>query len=412
MKKIFSISAACFLFLLINNACKKDTKNTTPTPATTASNPTAKSIKGSAQKGPFIIGTSITVYELNDKYVQTGKSFNTQITNNSGNFQLNSLPLVSNYIQIRADGFYFNEVCGSNSAAQITLNGIASVADTTAININLLTDLEAPRVEYLLSKGIAFDSAKSQAQREVLNIFNVSVSGIQHSEHLDISQTGNGNASLLAVSVILQGFRTESQLSNILAVISNDIQTDGVLNDSTSKSSLIDHALLLDTISIRNNLSGYYTGLNISASIPHFEKYIHQFITNTIFHPSNSVLKYPATGAYGSNLLYKNLTIYTDTGTSSYISFAGQLTKCSYLKIRMHLVSGSNGWWAYNTATTGNLYITAYDFTNKEQFFTIIDPAQLFDLNICVRSGNVYLIEYFEIASSNTPTFSKTVTIN
>ncbi|MFI5141107.1 MAG: carboxypeptidase-like regulatory domain-containing protein [Bacteroidia bacterium] len=409
MKKKFSISVAFILVILINNACKKDTTTLIPPATTTGSNPTSKSIKGSAQKGPFIVGTSITVYELDNNYAQTGKSFNTQITNNSGSFQLHNLPLVGNYIQIRADGFYFNEVCGSNSAAQITLNGIASVADTTPLNINLLTDLEAPRVEYLLSKGIAFDSAKSQAQREVLSIFNVSVSGIRHSEHLDISQTGDGNASLLAVSVILQGFRTESELSNILAVISNDIQTDGILNDSTTKSSLIDHTLLLDTISIRSNLSGYYTGLNVSASIPHFEKYIRQFITNTTFHPTNSVLKYPVNGSYGSNLLYKSQTTYAQSNGQT--SFAGQLTKCSYLKIRMHFISGSHGPWSYSS-TIGSVSVTSYDYTNQEQFFTVTNPSQPFDLQFWTNSGDVYLIEYFEISSSNTPTFSKTVTIN
>lgn len=405
MKKLLSVALA--FSLLIISACKKDVNaSVTASSATANADPTSKLIKGSAQKGPFLIGSSITVYELNNKYIQTGKSFNTQITNNSGNFQLSTLPLASNYVQIRADGFYFNEVCGSNSAAQITLNGIASVADTAPLNINLLTDLEAPRVEYLLSKGLAFDSAKNQAQSEVLNIFNISVSGIQHSEHLDISQTGDGNASLLAVSVILQGFRNESQLSNILAVISNDIQTDGVLNDSTTKSSLIDHALLLDTVSIRSNLSGYYTGLNISASIPPFEKYIHQFIANTTYHPTNSVLKYPATGAYGNNFLYKSQNTYTHGN----FSVAGQLTQCSYLKIHMHVTNGSNYGYVGSSAT--NLYVTSSGSYNSDLFLTVINPAQPFDIELQAGSGNIILIEYFEIASSNTPTFSKTVTIN
>lgn len=397
MRKLIWVISVLWVFLFAFGGCKKD-----PVLAPAITGSEIKSISGSAQKGPFAMGTSITFYELNQKYGQTGKSFNTQITDNSGTFQLNNISLISNYVQIRADGFYFNEICGSYSSSQITLNCIADIQASIPVNINLLTHLEKPRVEYLLAQGLPFDSAKTQAQTEILDIFNISLANIQNSENLDISQAGEGNAALLAVSSILQGFRTESELSTLLAVISNDIKTDGVLNDASSKSSLIDQALLLDTISIRSNISDFYSSQGITASIPYFEKFITQFIINSNFTRTNSVFSFPSLGFYGENILNKNQLTYS----SGQKSFAGKGGKCSFLKIRLHVISGNPWSYSYNIS----INVTNYDNSQKEQFFTVIDPSAAFDAYFIFQSGT-YLVEYFE-TNSSTPTFSKTITVN
>ena len=190
-----------------------------------------------------------------------------------------------------------------------------------------------------------------------------------------------------------------------MALISNDIRSDGILNDSSTKSSLIDHALLLDTVSIRSNISNFYSSLGISASIPHFEKYIRQFIASSSFPITNSVFTFPATGLYGSNILFKSQLIYTIGD----LSLAGQGKRCSHLKVRIHLLSGTS--WGCDFNTNNNLNITYYDPINKEQFFTAIDPASPFDLHIVFSYSGTFLIEYFEI-NSTTPTFSKTITVS
>lgn len=397
MKKPFIFSAIATLFVIaVLGGCKKDKE---------AVQPTTKTINGFVQKGPFLNGTSITVYELDQNYTQTGKTFSTQITDNVGSFQINSATLISNFITIRADGFYFNEVCGSNSISQLTLNGILDISSTTALHVNILTYLEKPRVEYLLGTGLPFDSAKKVAQSDVLNIFNISSTGIQNSEHLDISNSGNGNAILLAISSILQGFRTESELSSLLSTISSDISSDGVLNNTTTMSSIIDHALLLDTISIRNNITSYYLNLGITPSIPNFEYYIQQFINNSTFPITNSVITYPATGMYGDNILAKSQLIYN----GSLFSMKTNLKRCSQFKIRLHLISGFV--WGYSNNTATNWNITTYDSTAQEQFFTVINTELPSDLEISFQAGGTYLIEYFE-TNLSTLTFSKTITVN
>ncbi len=399
MKNSYPFIAMVILIIFSCIGCKKKNETTTPTLGIN------RTITGSAQKGPFLNGSSIAVYELNQNYSQTGKVFNTQISDNTGSFQLIDIPLITNYVQIRADGFYFNEVCGSNSISQLTLNCIADIGSSGSLHVNLLTHLEKPRVAFLLSEGMPFDSAKKEAQREVLNIFNISLTGIQNSEFLDISQSGDGNAILLAISSILQGFRSESELSSLLSLLSNDIRSDGILNDTNVMSSIIDHAILLDTVSIRNNVSIFYQNLGINASIPHFETYIQQFINNSIFPRTNSVISYPVSGLYGDNLLLKNQLIYNGTD----FSMTAGLKKCSQLTIRMHLISG--GIWAYALGTNHNLNITPYDSGKNEQFFTVIDPDLPFDLHIHFPTGGTYLIEYYEITLS-TPSFSKTITVS
>src|ERR1041385_6883570 len=88
------------LHILIAGGCRKDSELNTGS--------YEGPIKGHVQKGPFLIGTSITVSELNAEYHQTGNTFLTQITNNLGNFELNNVSLVSNYVALRADGFYLD----------------------------------------------------------------------------------------------------------------------------------------------------------------------------------------------------------------------------------------------------------------------------------------------------------------
>jgi hypothetical protein len=52
------------------------------------SNETTYSISGYIQKGPFINGTSLTVYELAQNFSQTGSSYSSQVYDNIGSFEI------------------------------------------------------------------------------------------------------------------------------------------------------------------------------------------------------------------------------------------------------------------------------------------------------------------------------------
>ncbi len=227
--------SALLLPLFIATGCQEDEQVTQSAQSV--------SITGYVQKGPFINGTAITVSELDQKLVATGKNFTTQIIDNKGSFSLKDVKLQSDFVQLIAEGFYFDEVRGEKSAAQLTLFALADVSDASSVNINLLSHLEKDRVIYLMQEEEkSFATAKQQAQREILAVFGIEKNDMASSELLDISQDGEDNAILLAVSAVLQGNNSVAELSELLANIITDIREDGVLDSESVKSSILSNS--------------------------------------------------------------------------------------------------------------------------------------------------------------------------
>jgi len=247
-------------------------------------------LTGIVQKGPYVNGTAITVSELNTNLNPTGKTFSTQIVDNKGSFEIAEVALSSKYVEIRADGFYFDEVKGEKSAAQLTLFGLSDVSDKSSINVNLMTQLEKGRVEYLIGQSLKFDEAKEQAQSDVMQAFGFSYNNMLSSELLDISDESETNAILLAISIILQGNRSVGDLTELIANFSSDIREDGIFNSKSSLADLRASTLLLDLESIRTNLISRYESLGITTSLADFEKYIGIFLSYTADQPVVQVL--------------------------------------------------------------------------------------------------------------------------
>ena len=82
---------------------------------------------GKVEKVPFVSGSSLTVHELKADLSQTGKSFATTLKNHKGEFEIKKLELASPFVQLKVDGFFFDEVRGSLSKAKITLYALSSI---------------------------------------------------------------------------------------------------------------------------------------------------------------------------------------------------------------------------------------------------------------------------------------------
>jgi hypothetical protein len=291
MKQLILATIIITIILLSN--CKKE-----------SSSPDNKvqDIVGYVQKGPFINGSSVTVYDLQSDIAPNGKSYNSVITDKTGSFSFSKISLSSNYVSIRADGFYYNEISGQQSVAQITLYALSDISNKDNVNVNILTHLEKTRVEYLMKKGNTFNDSKVQAQKEVLALFGINKSDIKPSENLNIAESGDDNGVLLAVTSILQGSLSESKLTELLTNISEDIKEDGVLNDSTIGTMLVNQASLLDTSTIRSNLINRYKEIGSQSSIPYFGKYIVHLKDSSGFESTVKV-SFPKQGSFGANLL-------------------------------------------------------------------------------------------------------------
>ncbi len=302
--KLFNITLVLIIYIFVS--CVKE-----PVPDELK----RTNISGFVQKGPYNNGTDITIAELTVELAQTGKMFSSQITDNRGTFEIKNIELASPFVELKANGFYFNEVLNENSQAQLTLFALADATLTSDINVNVLSNLERNRVQYLVSNGMGFSEAKQKSQEEIFNIFEWKDEIIPDSEHLDISKTGDGNAALLAASVILQGYLPVSELSELLANISTDIREDGILNSAQHGTTLINNARLINLAEIRQNLELKYENMGLTATVPDFEKYVNQFIENTEYE-FTAFIEYPPTGKYGLNLLDPEKTNYTN-GTYS-----------------------------------------------------------------------------------------------
>jgi len=381
-------------------------------------------IKGLAQKGPFLNGSSITVFDLQYTLSPSGKSFSEQITDNKGSFELNNLSLSSNYVSIRTDGFYFNEVSGKQSTSQITLLALSDISGKSNLNINLLTHLEKARVEYLIKAGKSFSESKAQAQKEVLAIFNIERNSMKLSENLTITEQGTDNGILLAISSIIQGYRTESEMSELLSIISNDIKTDGILNSDALGSALLNHAVVLDTVSIRNNLIKRYSDIGATADVPYFGKYITNFILKTKFVVTQSLITYPETGLNGDNILSLTKNTYF-SGNFVAHSLRAELALGTALKIKITTIGADTiitlpndttpstktivkGMWYYGNGSGMNWTITDFNSVDYTQTFTALEPDKSSDLKIYF-DGGTFLIEYYEM-NSTIPTRKKIIT--
>ena len=397
MKTTSIIACISFLFVLSFSSCNEEVSPEIIT---------KEKLSGFIQKGPFLNGTTILISELTQDLSQTGKLFSSQIKDNEGTFELANVKLSSPFVEFKADGFYFNEVMGETSKSQITLFALADVTNTSTLNVNVLTTLEEARVKTLLAGGLSFTEAKKKAIEEILAIFSLSKSDMQRSEMLDINKSGDDNAILLAISAILQGYRSEAELSELLANMSADISTDGKLDSEVLGTSLISQARYLNATQIKKNLVTRYNEIGATLQIPEFEKYIAQFIEKSTF-KTVCLITYPETIDGGLNLLNeKNLIFPSGFGgpppsTTPYSYLSANTIKGMSLKIKLEYIEGGNqtiGYWGYNPAAGSNWIATQYDFVNNSQIFTILESGKPGNLRISFPEvkGIKIRISYFE----------------
>jgi len=397
MKKLSLFLILALTFMIYS--CEKEKGNET--------NLNLDKVSGFVQKGPYLNGTSITISELTDDFTPTGKNFTSQILDNNGTFEIKNVNLSSQYVELKADGFYFNEVTNSNSSAQLTLFALSDLSNKSSLNVNILTNLEKNRVDYLVSNGTSFLEAKNQAQTEILSIFEIHKEGISESEQLNILKSGDDNAILLAVSVILQGYLSVPELSELLANISTDIREDGQLNSQILGSTLINNAKTIKLDDVRANLENRCEELGLNTTIPNFEKYVIQFIDSTEFE-FTSFIEYPETGKHGINILDREKTEYS-AGT---YSMKAILPEGTNLKVK---ISGENWGVPAFQDNTGWEY-SDWDDTDSSRIFTATRSGEvdieilfiIFQDSTWLNKTNIFVYENNDIE----PTWTKEITVD
>ncbi len=239
------------------------------------------SVLGVVQKGPYILGTTVTVQELDQSLNPNGRSFTIRTTDNLGHFSIPS-NVASQYVEVIADGYYFDELANNLSSAQLTLSTISDISTSRSIGVNLLTSLSAERERTLVSAGQTYTQARQQAEHEVLTALSFTATPSTTFDHMDLSQAGNDNGLLLAASVLIEGLAYKldatspvAELSEILANISSDLAADGTYDDAYTASKLrCVIPATIDTTAVLNNLQARYRAVGASAVVPPFEQFI------------------------------------------------------------------------------------------------------------------------------------------
>ncbi len=300
-------------------------------------------INGSVFKGSFLRGSLLNFYELDSNLYQTGRSFNSTIKDDYGNFTLKAQNLAGKLVRVVGDGFYWNEVLNENSSSRITLTALCKIDSNETVNVNVLTQLERPRVEYLYNtKGLSFDSAKSQAVKEVLKAFGFENTGIKRAEKVEVVGVGDESKILLAISTLMQGYRTESEVSQILSDFAEDLEKDGILTDATIGNDLETHLYYTDTSAVLNNFKVKYRKLYNTDIVNSIDmRFVKHFQNNTTFSKDKDLFEFPE---YEKNGTYKNIlsplnSIFT---TNSYGVTANVTRRGMQIKIEILKEDGSS----------------------------------------------------------------------
>lgn len=245
-----------------------------------------KLFTGSVEKGPYVMGSSVTIYELDEELSQTGKAFSTTIVDEKGLFEQRNLHLSSQYVELKADGYYFNEVAGVVSGSPLTLYALADINDVDNINVNILTTIERRRILQLVSReNMSFADARSKAHSEVLKIFGITDNQVGASEQMSL----DSDALLLAVSAVIQGYRPTSEVGALLAALSDDLYSDGTIDTPSLISQLLTGVIYIDASALVENLRKRY--LQVNYSIAEVEMWLD--IIRKVPHEQIELIEYP-----------------------------------------------------------------------------------------------------------------------
>lgn len=231
-------------------------------------------VSGSIEKGPFVQGSKVTLYELEANLSQTGKSFKTQTNSDLGAFTFDSpILLNSQFVELETSGYFYNEVKGELSTSQITLNALSNVANRNSVNVNLITHLEYGRVKKLVRDGIDFSTAKKQAEKELLACFAIT-DEISVPEGVSITDNNKNSAILLAISTVMLYNRNEAEFTEFISKFSTDFADNGQIDNASIREDIKKGQADTHPSKVIERMKEFYANKGVDIQCDDFSKYI------------------------------------------------------------------------------------------------------------------------------------------
>lgn len=295
----------------------------TPVPTSTYT------VSGQVQKGPFGIGSQISVNELDGSLNPTGKVYNVQTSDDLGNFAVAS-EIGTNLVEIVGDGFYMDDLTGQMAASRIQLRAVADLSVNAKPTVNILTSLQAQRLKNLISQGSTYTAANTQSQNEVLSAFGIDptkINSLSTLYSMQINGSTDADSVLLATSAILSKMATNAavansttqpaELSNYISTIAAQITNTGTITGTEITTARDLAATQIDPAVVRSNLETYYAARGVTVAVPKLEEWLDQQGTGILPNRTASIPKRKyAIGANGYGLTVFSINATTGELTS------------------------------------------------------------------------------------------------
>ncbi len=247
---------------------------------------TTYTLAGQVQKGPFGIGSQVSVNELDQSLNPTGKVYNVQTTDDLGNFAVSST-IGTRLVEIVGDGFYMDELTGQLAASRIQLRAVADLSVDSTPTINILTSLQAQRLKALITQGSTYAAANTQSQNEVLAAFGIDptkIGSLSTLYSMQINGTTDADSVLLATSVILSKMATNAavanattqpaELSNYISTIAAQIASTGTITNAAITTARGIAVTQINLVAVRTNVETYYMNRGVTIVAPKFEEWV------------------------------------------------------------------------------------------------------------------------------------------
>ncbi|NUP13064.1 MAG: DUF4215 domain-containing protein [Polyangiaceae bacterium] len=244
-------------------------------------------VVGGAQKGPMILGSSISISSLTPSLDPTGDVYNTQTSSDAGDFSVTVA--AAGLAALEASGFHYDEIAGELSTAPIVLRGLAEVGGPAPVFVNVVTHLEELRVRALVAQGQSLADAVAQSETEMQDALSIGFPNVWQSTPGSsmsiLAGDTDANAYLFAVSaVLLQAATTaaggsdgpvDGELQELLNTLAQDLASDGAIDLATSDV-LLAAQLELDTALVKQNLADRIDELELPGSVPDIDRILDQ----------------------------------------------------------------------------------------------------------------------------------------
>ena len=251
------------MLLLVLAGCKKDDVQYTD----------RYELKGKVEKGPFVRGSEVTVYELSERLERTGISYTKTVQDDQGNFDFGILDIRSPYVEIVATGAFYNELTGEQTSGSLSLRSIADLSNQKSVNVNVFTHLETRRLLELNGGEKRFKAVSQQAHGEVLKAFGLQRFEMDEVNTYSLTDGIKGAGSLLVVSASLLKDKTETRFAEYLEGLCEKLKETGTLPDDT-KEEIRKNAVSIDWTKVAEGLVAKYKENGLEITVPDLSYFI------------------------------------------------------------------------------------------------------------------------------------------